>query len=96
MCELLAHKLVEEWIPFFECEKCGRVDYCKYTQRDKYRPARKADIRCGVIVEAITNFVLHTFALLEAMDTEQVQAYLDGAFHLERLYNAGTGNGMVH
>jgi hypothetical protein len=91
----LAHKLIDEWIPYFECEKCGRADYCKYTKPDKYRPERLADIKCGVIVEAITNFVRHTFPLLEKMTTEQVQAYLDGAFHLEQfLYNTEQTTGM--
>ena len=92
--QTLAYKLIDEWIPFFECKKCGRADYCKYTQTDKYRSGRLADIRCGIIVEAITNFVRHTFPLLEKMTTEQVQAYLDGAFHLEKfLYNAEQATG---
>jgi len=85
----LADKFIKEWIPYFECEKCGRDSYCKYTQPDQYRPTRLADIKCGVIVKAITNFVKHTFPLLKKMNAEQVQAYLDGAFHLEQyLYDA--------
>ena len=91
----LATKLIDEWVPFYECEKCGRDDYCKYTQPDKYRQGRLADIRCGVVVEAIKNFVKHTFPLLEKMTAKQVQAYLDGAFHLERfLYWAEQTTGM--
>lgn len=91
----LTNKLIEEWIPYFECEKCGRDDYCKYTKPDKYRPERLADIKCGVIVDAITNFVRHTFPLLDKMPAEQIQAYLDGAFYLEQfLYDAEQTIGM--
>jgi len=91
----LAQKLIDEWIPYYECEKCGRSDYCKFTQPDKYRPERLADIKCGVIVEALLHFVQHTFPLLGNMTTAQVQAYLDGAFHLEQfLYDAEQTTGM--
>jgi hypothetical protein len=90
----LAAKLVEEWIPFYECDKCGRADYCKYTQNDPHRAGRLLDIRCGVIVEAVTNFVQYTFPLLEKMTAVQVQAYLDGLFHLEQfLYSAEQATG---
>jgi len=91
----LAAKFIEEWIPYYECEKCGRHDYCKYTQPDEYIPKRLAEIKCGVIVNAMTNFVRHTFPLLEKMDVEQIQAYLDGAFYLEQfLYEAEQTTGM--
>jgi hypothetical protein len=91
----LAKELIKEWIPYFECEKCGREDYCKYTEPNSYNPRRLADIKCGVIVNAITNFVRHTFPLLKKMNAEQVQAYLDGTFHLEQfLYRAEQTTGI--
>jgi hypothetical protein len=53
------------------------------------------DIRCGVIVEAVTNLVQYTFPLLEKMSTDQVQAYLDAVFHLEQfLFGAEQTIGM--
>ena len=92
----LAAELVEEWIPFFECDHCGRADYCKYTKDDPHRAGRLLDIRCGVIVEALKNLVQHTFPLLEKMRTDQVQAYLDGVFHLEQfLFGAEQATGWL-
>jgi len=87
--ESLARKLISEWIPYLECYKCGREDYCKY------RAEGRADIRCGVIVTAVTNFIRHTFTLLDSMNTEQIQSYLDGTFHLEQfLFDAEQTTGM--
>jgi hypothetical protein len=87
--ESLARKLISEWIPYLECYKCGREDYCKY------RAEGRADIRCGVIVTAVTNFIRHTFALLDGMNAEQIQSYLDGMFHLEQfLFDTEQTTGM--
>lgn len=80
--ENILNTLITEWIPYTECDQCGRSDYCKFTKPNKYRPNELADIKCGVIVTALENFIKHTFGTTEAMSHEQIQAYLDGAFHL--------------
>ena len=38
------------------------------------------EIQCGVVVEAIRNFIQVTFPSLQQLSTEQVQGYLDGSF----------------
>ncbi len=92
----LAQKFIDEWIPYHECEKCGRSDYCKYTKPDPYRADRLADIKCGVIVDAIRNFVKYTFHLLYGITRDQIQDYIDGAFHLEQfLYDAEQTTGTL-
>lgn len=94
--ESLGDKLVRQWIPYFECEHCGRSDYCKYTLPDKYLKGRLKDIKCGVIVDALKNYVQHTFHLLQSKSKDQLQCYLDGAFHIEQfLYSAEQTTGML-
>lgn len=91
----LARTLVEEWIPYFECQKCGRGDYCKYTQPNRYNPEVLDDIKCGVAAEAIGNFVKYTFPLLLKMESKQRQNYLDGLFYFFKfIYRAEQAIGM--
>lgn len=77
----LADRLVQEWIPYYECHKCGRFDYCKYVQRLPQNPILARDIKCGVVESALRLFVEHTFDLLGTLKTTQRQDYLDAAFH---------------
>lgn len=78
----LADMMVAEWIPYFECHKCGRFDYCKFVERLPQNPHLARDIKCGVAVAAIRNLVERSFGLLLAADTDTRQHFLDGAFHL--------------
>lgn len=81
----LAKKLIDEWIPYIDCErKCPRSDYCKYTQPSPYHPDRLTDVKCGIGVNTLINFVDCTFHILERLSPENVQNYLDGAFYLSQ------------
>jgi len=51
----LLRMLVDEWIPYFECHKCGRFSYCKFAQPHPANPNRARDIQCGVAVTALDN-----------------------------------------
>jgi hypothetical protein len=87
----LADRMIYEWVPYFECHKCGRFDYCKFVQRFPNDPERARDIKCGVVESVLRLFVKSTFPLLAELRTEQRQAYLDAAFHFETfLFNAET------
>jgi hypothetical protein len=79
--ERLVSTLVEEWIPYYECHECGRWDYCKFAQKHPVNPARSVDIKCGVAIDCLSNLVLSAFPLLEKMNRDQKQTFLDGAFH---------------
>jgi hypothetical protein len=79
--EALAEKLIEEWIPYFECHKCGRWSYCKYAQRHPANPARSVDIKCGIAIDCLRNLCESAYPILEKMNQEQLQSFLDGAFH---------------
>ena len=80
--ETLTAKLISEWVPYVECDrKCSRFDYCKYTKASPYHPDRLTDVKCGVVVAALTNLVRATFSILESLPHDQVENYLDGAFH---------------
>jgi hypothetical protein len=76
----LSEKLIEEWIPYFECHQCGRFDYCKYVEPNPTNPNRSADIQCGVASDCIKNLINSIFSDLEKMDRNQTQSFLNGAF----------------
>ncbi len=79
----LAALFIEEWIRYTECGRsCGRSDYCKYVQPYPDCPDRLKDIKCGVVVDVLTNLVRSTFDLLLNATPQQIQNYLDGAFYL--------------
>lgn len=94
----LSQKLIEEWIPYIDCErKCPRSDYCKFTQPSLYHPDRLTDVKCGIGVNTLKNFVDCTFHILENLSPEHVQNYLDGAFYLSQfvLHAEGTVGSCV-
>ncbi len=79
----LAQKLIDEWIPYIDCErKCPRSDFCKYTKPHPHFPDRLTDIKCGVGVETLKNFIKFTFHIFEKLSNEKVENYLGGAFYL--------------
>jgi hypothetical protein len=82
--EGLADLFIREWVHYYECHKCSRVDYCKFPQPVAEGSYRMKEIQCGVVVAALRNFVNSTFPLLDELSHEQIQAYLDGAFYLAR------------
>ena len=85
--ESLAELLIENWIPYFECHKCGRWDYCKYAKPHKVNPNRSEDIKCGVVADSLRNFVQVTFVILEKLDDKKTQDYLNGAFFFCKFVN---------
>jgi hypothetical protein len=78
----LAEVFVSDWIPYFECEKCGRRAYCKYTKADPYRAGRLAQIQCGVLVTMISHYVGGVFPLLRTLSRQELQGFLDGSYYL--------------
>lgn len=76
--------LVENWIPYMECHKCGKADYCRYALPHPRNEHKKQEIRCGVAQTVLTNFISRTFAIAGELDEQGRQDYLDGAFHLTR------------
>jgi hypothetical protein len=82
--EGLAARLIDEWVPFYECHKCSRSDYCKFAEPVSPGSARMREIQCGVVVTGIKNLVRVTFRHLPSFSRSQLQHYLDGVFHLTR------------
>jgi hypothetical protein len=92
----LTDLLVSEWIPYLECEECGRHSYCKFTRPDPNRPGRLADIQCGVVETAIRNYVSAVFPLVQQMSQKERQAVLTGSYHLMRfVYQAEQQIGLM-
>lgn len=84
----LADRLVAEWIPYFECHKCGRWDYCKYAKQHPANPNRSVDIKCGVASDCIRNLVKSAFPFLEKMDRGHIQEFLNGAYEFYKFIYA--------
>lgn len=82
--DALADKLIEAWIPNYECHKCGKGDYCKFTVPHSANPLRKMDIKCGVAKEALQNFIHRTIFVLENDSWVRRQKYLDAAFYFNK------------
>jgi len=90
-----ADKLIEEWIPYFECHQCGRGDYCKFTVPKPNNSYRKEDIKCGIAATSIKNFIKYTWMVFEKLDKKHKQKYLDGLYHfLQYIYKTEQNIGM--
>ncbi len=79
--ESLIKIMIDKWISYMECHKCGKSDYCKYTEPHGANPNKKAEIKCGVARDFIINFVNTTFNLVKDLDNTQKQAYLNAAYY---------------
>jgi hypothetical protein len=91
----LADLFIENWIPYYECHKCGRWDYCKYAKPHPANSNRSIDIKCGVAVDCLRNFVEASFPILRKLKRDKIQKYLDGAFYFFKfVYNAEQDIGM--
>lgn len=91
----LAEIFIDKWIPYLECHRCGRWDYCKYAQQHPANPERSIDIKCGVVVDSIRNFVRASFTVLEKLEPDKIQEYLNGAFfYFKFIYDAELYIGM--
>jgi len=92
VCETIAQKLIDEWVPYIDCErKCPKSDYCKYTKPNPYHPDRLTDVKCGIGVDTLRNFINSTFHILEKLSDENVQNYFDGAFYLTQFVLSAEG-----
>lgn len=76
--------MVEKWIPYFECHKCGRWDCCPFAQKHRTNPNRSVDIKCGVAVSFINNIVELTFQKLNGLNKQQLQHYLNSLYYLTK------------
>ena len=82
--ESLADLLVLEWIPYFECHKCGRFEWCKFVELSPENPDQALDIKCGVFEAVIRNYVCTVFDLMSESVQEKRQSFLDLAFQLSQ------------
>jgi len=80
--DMIIEIMIDKWIPYMECHKCGKSDYCKYVEPHRVNPDKKAEIKCGVAKDFITNYINTTFNSLDGVEDEQKQAYLNAAFYL--------------
>jgi hypothetical protein len=81
----LADALVKEWVPFVDCDKvCARVDNCPFAQALPDNPERHRDIRCGVMVAFIQNYLRSTFKKIDGKHKSAVESYLHGLYHLSQ------------
>lgn len=84
--EKLAGLFFNWWVPYLECQKCSRHEYCDFTKPHPYplprSAGRLAEIKCGVVEKVIANYVQGVFPLLLTYSKRELQAFLDGSYHL--------------
>jgi len=80
----LLKAVVNEWIPFFECHKCWRFSYCIFAIPHPANPNRAKDIQCGVVVNALDNFLKVSWKKLQTYTPEQLQNFLKGLFYFSQ------------
>ncbi len=91
----LSNELVDRWVPYYECHKCGRSDYCKFTIQHEYVKHKFKDIQCGVVVKVINNFIDQTFHLLTTYKKDQLQKYFNGLYYFQKfIYQSELETGM--
>ena len=79
--ESLLVLLLDGWIPYWECHKCGRFESCLYVIRSRSNPELARDIQCGVAAQALRNFLEVSWSQLFKFDQEQKQNFFDGLYH---------------
>lgn len=80
--DMIIEFMINKWVGYFECHKCGRWNSCQYAQKHPVNPNRSIDIKCGVAIDFITNFINTTFSLIDSLNKYQKQAYLNSAYYL--------------
>lgn len=81
--EELSQFLIDNWVSYIDCDrKCARADYCPFTKAIPYDTSRHNDIKCGVIVNFIRNFIESTYAILIKIDPKDYSHYFNGLFFL--------------
>ena len=78
--ELLA-QLVNGWLPYWECHKCGRFETCPHVVRKPTNPRLAREIQCGVAKLALRNFLRVSWQKFGLFDTLQKQHFIDGLYH---------------
>jgi hypothetical protein len=74
--------MIANWIPYIECHKCGKWDYCKYVKVNSVNPNKAVDIKCGVAIDFLTNYIKNTFEKVKKLEINKLQSYLNSAYYL--------------
>lgn len=77
----LLELLVNGWLPYWECHKCGRFSTCPHVERSATNPDHARDIQCGVAKLALRNFLKVSWRKFGDFDVEEKQRFIDGLFH---------------
>lgn len=84
----LASLMIDEWVSYFECHKCDKYNYCKFSaSSDQDNSSRSIDKKCGVRVSIMKNYVNSCFSLLLRCNYEQKQDFLDASFYFTDFVN---------
>lgn len=78
----LLKSMIYNWIPYFECHKCAKWDYCKYAKKHLINPNRSIDIKCGIAIDFLTNYINTTFNLISELAPNKIQSYFNAAYYL--------------
>ncbi|MFQ3177217.1 MAG: hypothetical protein ACI9H9_000322 [Pseudoalteromonas tetraodonis] len=78
----IAPLLIDEWVPYFDCIKCGRNDYCKYTKKRLFYPDLFEEVKCGVVSSFITGISSLSNDDYNKLSTGHKEKFLDVLYYL--------------
>lgn len=81
---LLKKELVNEWVPHFDCFKCGRKTYCKYAETRNGTDYLYHEVQCGVVKSFIEEYVDISADNFDKLSTISKNDFLLGLYYLSK------------
>jgi hypothetical protein len=76
----LTERLANEWIPYNDCSKCGKREFCKYSIENSQGKLDTESNQCEYAVNSLKNFILNTSKVVVNSDDIIKQEYLDSLY----------------
>ncbi|WP_300176642.1 hypothetical protein [uncultured Aliivibrio sp.] len=80
----LKKKLVDEWSPYFDCFKCGRKSYCKYSENRENTDYLYNEVQCGVVRSFIEEYIDISAIEFETLSDASKNEFLSGLYYLSK------------
>ncbi|WP_318483372.1 hypothetical protein [Photobacterium leiognathi] len=80
----LKKTLVNEWTPYFDCFKCGRKSYCKYSENRTGTDYLYNEVQCGVVKSFIEEYIDISATEFETLSETSKNEFLLGLYYLSK------------
>ncbi|HFQ5568043.1 TPA: hypothetical protein ACGUM2_004428 [Vibrio vulnificus] len=82
--DALKKTLVDEWTPYFDCFKCGRKSYCKYSEKRAGVDYLYNEVQCGVVKNFIEEYIDISAAEFVTLSETSKNEFLLGLYYLSK------------